>query len=165
MFGLPRPEATTPKLKADGMLRSEIAEISTMNCTTPAAAAALPTFGAVVQEFKTADAIQADSVCSGTWIQTGDTFCFLMHDALVSTTAEYCTKARRVMVPMTAGKTASQGNLCFMNATTFTCSSVSADGEAIGIFVETAVQTDPTGLPAGDWALIEFDGRANIWQS
>jgi len=118
MAFLPRPEATTPKLSADGVLRSEISEISTINATTPAAAAALPTFAAVVQEFKTADAFQADAVCSGTWIQVGDTFCFLMHDSLVSTTAEYCTKARRVMVPMAAGKSASQGNLCFMNATT-----------------------------------------------
>jgi len=165
MANLIRPNSARSMVSSDGMLKSPVSEIYTINAPSPAAAAALPVFTAVVQEFSTGDAIQSDAVCSGTWIQVGDTFGFLVHDSLVSTTSEYCTKAQTILVAMAAGQTASQGNLCYMNATTFECTTVAANGEPIGIFLESSNRT-PSGLPTGlEWALISFDGRSNIWQS
>jgi hypothetical protein len=88
MANLIRPNAARSFVKSDGMLKCPIKEINTINATSPAAGAALPTFAAVVQEFTTGDAVQSDAVCSGTWLEVGDTFCFLMHDSLISTTSE-----------------------------------------------------------------------------
>ena len=164
-YGFIRPESARSFLSSDGMIKVPIKDCLIVPFTTPAAAAALPVFTAVVQEFTSGDPIQTDCVCSGTWIQVGDTFACLAHDAQVSLDADYIIKADKILVAMVAGQTASQGNLCYMNATTFECTTIAANGEPIGIFLESANQT-PAGLPTGlEWALISFDGRSNIWQS
>lgn len=166
MANLRRPEGAKSKLSFDGMLKSPLEYTLSIHMTTPAAGAALPTFSAVVQEFKTGDEIQSDAVCSGTFKKVGNTIGILKHDELVSIDTDYCTKAEKILVPMAAGQSSSQGNLCFIDFTTMTCySSMAGNRLPIGVFLESADRANPAGLPAGDWALINFDGRADTWQS
>jgi len=147
-FIYPRPNSAQGFYSANDVFRTMPTKI--IQSTTPAAAAAIPQVGAVVQEFTSADRYAVDCVCGGTVKAIADSFGWLMKDEKVSTAAAYALDGE-VRTLQDAASVPAVGADAYIIAASGLVTHDSAGNVYIGKFSSVAL-TNPTGLPAGTYA-------------
>ena len=155
-----RTTAAQTMTRIDAMLQCSLSDCELARMTTPAAAAALPTFSAVVQQYVTPDMFQNTIVCSGTVLVSGETVGIALNDEKASTTnSMYIVKAPRILVPLTAAAVVAVNVDVFLDpaTNTFTQDGTVAGAIFCGKFFDASETASPAGLPAGNgWAAINF---------
>ena len=145
------------KYRIGALLRSDWPAVGVTG-TTPAAAAALPAPGAVVQEFTpvSRDTTIGTVVCSGTVAQINDQYGILAADTPVSTSAEYFTTGEFLML-LDSGVTATAGTDAYIITASMLITDTSGAGaEYIGTFT-TGNITNPSNQPAGTYAGVRLN--------
>jgi len=140
------------------MLRCDINRCEIGHATAPATGAALPTMGGVIQEYVSIDREGAEVVCAGVNILDADTVMILLEDTIESeANAAWIVKAPAILVPLDAGATVLQNaDVYQINATGLFTDVAGAGATWCGKFNSAALELDPPGLPAGDYAEINF---------
>jgi isoaspartyl peptidase/L-asparaginase-like protein (Ntn-hydrolase superfamily) len=156
MDNIKRPDGAKTKLDVAKMLRCAYGECGIIKFTAPAATAAIPQISAVVQEFVEDDSAQRTIVCSGTSLKVQDTVGVLAYDAAASATSQaYITSAPRILMPLKAGDTPAVGQTLYRVNATGLISVTSTSATKCGYALAT-LETNPTGLPAGDYVEMCF---------
>jgi len=151
-----RPTSAKTKYNMGSMLRTAIDQCEFIRITAPAATAALPTVSAVVQEYV---AVQKDAptiVCGGTIEVVNDVYGVLFEDAVPATTDTlYVRKAKAILMQIDA-VTPAVGELAYIIPASKLVTNVSAGNVLIGSFNKIK-ETNPSGLPAGDYCEVNLD--------
>jgi predicted RecA/RadA family phage recombinase len=144
------------KYRIGAMLRSDWPTVGVTG-TTPAATAALPAPGAVVQEFTpvSRDTTIGTVVCSGTVLLVGDCYGILAADTPVSTSAEYFTTGEFWML-QDAGATPAVGADAYIIPASCLVTEVSSSNVYIGTYTTVGV-VNPPNQPAGTYAGIRLN--------
>lgn len=150
-----RPSSAKTKYNIGSMLRTASDQCEYIRIDTPAAAAALPTISAVVQEYV---AVQKDAptvVCSGTVEAVNDVYGIAVEDQIAASTSSlYITRAKAVLMAIDA-VTPAVGEDAYIIPASKLVTNVSTSNHYIGKFNKVK-ETNPTGLPAGDYAEVNF---------
>ena len=154
-----RPDSASDLFSADKAFRDDISMFKTMTQTAPAAAASLPTPGAVAQEYTEAGSRVANTIiCAGTVAAiSADTIGVLTHDAIAS--SPYATYAiQGGIVTLNTGVEAyAKGLDVYITPLTMVATLVSGASTIYIGKCQGAIKTNPDGYPAGSYVDVLLD--------
>lgn len=153
---------TLTKFNMQSMLRCAVDKCEIGHATAPATGAALPTMGGVVQEYVSLDREGATVVCAGVAKYVGDSVMILLEDTIqAEANAAWITKAPAILVALKAGAVVAENADVFFDDAAGTFTSVASGNIWCGKFNSAALELNPPGLPAGNYAEINFSNGYN----